>query len=76
MATASDIIDRLGGLTIVSRKLRLPLTTVQGWKDSNYVPEWRRAALLAMASDESLSLATDEFPSVDERKPRKAKQAA
>lgn len=76
MATASDIIDRLGGLTIVSRKLRLPLTTVQGWKDSNYVPEWRRGALLSMASDDGKSLATDEFPSVDERKPRTKKAAA
>jgi hypothetical protein len=53
----------------------LPLTTVQGWKDSNYVPEWRRGALLAMASDGGKSLATDEFPTVDERRPRKAKAA-
>jgi hypothetical protein len=75
MATAEDIIDRLGGLTQVSRTLRLPLTTVQGWKDSNYVPEWRRGALLAMASDGGKSLATDEFPTVDERRPRKAKAA-
>jgi hypothetical protein len=76
MATAESIIARLGGLTEISRELRLPLTTVQGWKDANYVPEWRRDALLKLARDKSESLATDEFPTAEERKARPRKAAA
>lgn len=63
-------------MTNVSRELRLPLTTVQGWKDANYVPEWRRDALLKLARDDGKALATDEFPTVEERKPRSRKVAA
>ena len=76
MATANDILDRLGGLTSVARELSertgrtVPLTTVQGWRDANYFPEWRRDALIALAAGKGVDLTISEFPTIDERRPR------
>jgi hypothetical protein len=82
MATAKDILDRLGGLTAVARGIGemtgrpCPLTTVQGWQDSNYFPDWRRGNLLALAERLGKDLAISEFPSVEERTTRKQRIAA
>ena len=76
MATAHDILERLGGLTSVARELSertgrtVPLTTVQGWRDANYFPEWRRDALIALAAVKDVDLAISEFPTLKDRKPR------
>ncbi len=70
MRTATDIIDLLGGPTKVAKAVGFPLTTVHSWKAANFIPEWRRAALLKMAGDQGVSLATTDFPPIEERKPR------
>jgi hypothetical protein len=75
MATAQDIIERLGGMAAVARKLKLPLTTVQGWQVANHFPDWRKEALIRLAMDEGKPLSTEEFPTVDERIPRKPRAA-
>lgn len=62
MASVSDIIERLGGRKAVSDTLSIPYTTIQGWEVADFVPEWRRPALLGLASRAGKSLATDEFP--------------
>lgn len=70
MASAESILDRFGGVAQVARELNCPLTTVQGWKEANYVPLWRRASLLALALDKKIPLAVDDFPTVSERRSR------
>jgi hypothetical protein len=81
MATAKDILERLGGLAEVARGLsemtgrHCPLTTVQGWQDANYFPDWRRDALIGLAGRKNVDLAVSEFPSIAERKTRQAKAA-
>jgi hypothetical protein len=42
MEKATDIIARLGGTTNAARLLELPITTVDGWRARNKIPEWRK----------------------------------
>jgi hypothetical protein len=71
MKTADHILTSLGGVAEVARKLGLPLTTVQGWKDANFVPEWRRPALIKLAKAKKKPLADDDFPTAEQRISRK-----
>jgi hypothetical protein len=67
MKTADDIIRALGGYTAVAREMGLFKTTVHGWKRANFIPEWRRAKLLEIASAKSVALSTADFPPVEAR---------
>jgi hypothetical protein len=60
--TASDIIQRLGGVMQVSRDLGLPFTTVSSWGRGNSIPTWRQPALLRLAVEKSIPLSTSDFP--------------
>jgi hypothetical protein len=65
--TATEIINRLGGFTAVSKELSVPPTTVYSWGQRNQIPVWRQPKLLELASASNVSLATTDFPSPDER---------
>lgn len=62
MATASEIIEALGGSASVSRETRFPLTTIESWKAANFIPEWRQSALLEIAERIGASFSADDFP--------------
>jgi len=62
MSTATDIIEALGGSTLVSRETGFPLTTIESWKAANFIPDWRREALLAFAEKQGKRLAAKDFP--------------
>lgn len=62
MQTASDIIKSLGGPAKLSRDSRTPLTTIIGWRDRNFIPEWRRPPLIALAKKVGQPLAESDFP--------------
>ena len=62
MATASEIIEALGGSASVSRETGFPLTTIESWKAANFIPEWRQSALLAIAERASARLGAGDFP--------------
>lgn len=72
MQTVSDIIAALGGSAAVSRKSGIPLTTIEGWKSANFIPEWRQPALLNVAKSEKVALTVDDLPP----KPARRKAAA
>lgn len=48
--TAADIIDALGGPTVVSAALNLPTTTVGNWKGRNSIPARYHAAVLKLSN--------------------------
>jgi hypothetical protein len=48
--TASDILDALGGPTVVSAALNLPATTVQNWKGRNRIPARYHASVLKLSN--------------------------
>lgn len=46
----------------VARDLGLPFTTVSSWGRSNRIPDWRQAALMRLALEKDIPLATTDFP--------------
>ena len=75
MLTAADIIKQLGGAAAIASALDLPLTTVASWSAVNFIPDWRRDALLRLALDKNVALSTADFPTKNERVGRQAKAA-
>ena len=67
MATANEILTRLGGPAKVARETEIPLTTIIGWRDANFIPEWRRPALFACAMKRDAALSSADFPTPDQR---------
>lgn len=72
MKTAADIIDALGGSAAISRETGFPLTTIESWKAANFIPEWRKAPLLALAKKMKVALSGDDFPPRPARRERAA----
>jgi hypothetical protein len=62
MHTVSDILESLGGYAVVAEKAGIPATTVHSWQRKNFVPEWRRPALLAIAKRKRVALSEADFP--------------
>lgn len=62
MRTVPDIIDELGGATAISNGTGLPITTVHSWKRAQFVPDWRRPALIAFARKVGKPLSASDFP--------------
>lgn len=67
MHTAAFIIDELGGTSKVAADIGLPLTTVHSWGRANFIPEWRRPALIKLAKKRRKPLALDDFPPTSAR---------
>ena len=76
MQTVIDIIAALGGSTTISREERIPLTTIEGWKAANYVPEWRQDTLVKRATKRRIAITKADFPPVTARIPRKDRMPA
>ncbi len=67
MATADHIISELGGSAEIARRTGFPLTTIESWKAANFIPEWRRNAVLAVAKQKQKRLTLVDFPTPAER---------
>jgi len=72
MQTVAQIFEKLGGHAAVAEKTGIPLTTVHSWKRANFIPEWRRPAVLAVAKKVKAEISSSDFPS----RPAKQGQAA
>jgi hypothetical protein len=57
------VIDAFGGIRPMAHKLDVPVSTVQGWKQRNVIPENRVADILAAAAAHNVDLATITAPS-------------
>ncbi len=62
MRTAAQIIDALGGSAEIARDTGFPITTIESWKKSGFIPEWRREPLLGLALRKSVALGATDFP--------------
>ena len=65
--TASEIIERLGGVSAVAQQSGVPLTTVSSWGRSNQIPTWRQPKLLELAHAANVPLSTTDFPPIKPR---------
>jgi hypothetical protein len=45
----SEIIDALGGPSVVARALGQPVTTVANWAGRNRIPGWHHAAIVRIS---------------------------
>jgi hypothetical protein len=57
LANASDIIERFGGIRPMAGKMAVPVTTVQGWKKRNVIPENRREDVIRAAKLHNIEIA-------------------
>lgn len=53
---AVEIIQRFGGIRPMATKMDVPVTTVQGWKKRNAIPENRRDDVLSAARSNDIDL--------------------
>ncbi len=60
---ASEVIDRFGGIRPMSAKLGVPVTTVQGWKERDAIPDRRWAEIAAAANRHDINLGVAPAPS-------------
>jgi len=51
-----DVIDRFSGIRPMARKMGIPVTTVQGWKKRNLIPEDRVQDIIDTAEKHKISL--------------------
>ncbi|CAB4211103.1 hypothetical protein UFOVP1425_85, partial [uncultured Caudovirales phage] len=50
MNNVEKVIEAFGGVTLASKAMGIPLTTVHSWKYSPHgIPSWRRATVIAAA---------------------------
>lgn len=70
MRTSDDIIRYLGNTTAVAKALGVSISTVQSWKEANFIPAWRQPELVRLAFDQEKDLSTADFPPKAARKSR------
>ncbi|NCC22831.1 MAG: uroporphyrinogen III synthase HEM4 [Alphaproteobacteria bacterium] len=56
LENAEEIIERFGGIRPMANKMRVPVTTVQGWKKRNVIPGNRRDEIIQAAADNGIDL--------------------
>ncbi|HCP01182.1 MAG TPA: hypothetical protein DIT35_06795, partial [Rhodospirillaceae bacterium] len=59
---AERIIDAFGGIRPMATKLKIPVSTVQGWKQRNRIPAGRMATVRVTAA--AAGIVIDEIPEV------------
>ncbi len=63
LSDTAAVIDAFGGIRPMAHKLDVPVSTVQGWKQRNVIPDNRVADILAAAATHSVDLANIATPS-------------
>lgn len=56
MTNAGTVIERFGGIRPMASKMKVPVTTVQGWKKRNVIPGNRRADVMDAARQYNIDL--------------------
>ncbi|BBK30283.1 hypothetical protein EDC65_2271 [Stella humosa] len=61
MAAVQTIIDRFGGVRKMARALDLGASTIQGWKQTGFVPSPRIPQIIAAGRAQGIDLAPADF---------------
>lgn len=57
----SKLIDKFGGVNPMARKIGIPPTTIQSWKNKNSIPKWRFNSILLAAQKYEIDLSEFSF---------------
>ncbi len=71
MMTADEIVDLCGGTSALATALELTPSTVSSWREVNFIPRWWRKAVIGAARNEGKALEIANFPTPEQRVPRK-----
>lgn len=66
VSPAHYVIGKLGGLTKTANALNMPVTTVQGWKNRERIPQDHWQTLIAVAKGDGITLTLADFLSQHE----------
>lgn len=66
IANASKIIERFGGIRPMAKKLRVPVTTVQGWKNRDAIPYSRKTDLIEAADIYRIDLSDFDWAAIND----------
>lgn len=72
--TAEEIIEKFGGIRPMATKTGIPVTTIQGWKKRNNIPDGRMDEIKKAANENSIDLdsaASPATPKAVAKKPAK-----
>ena len=61
MSTAANIIDKFGGIRPMARAIGRTHSTVQGWKESGFIPARHQEAVMAAAKAAGVDLGPADF---------------
>ena len=61
VSPAHYVIGKLGGLTKTANALSIPVTTVQGWKVRERIPQDHWQTLIAVAKADGITLGLADF---------------
>ena len=61
VSPAHYVIGKLGGLTKTANALSIPVTTVQGWKVRERIPQGHWQTLIAVAKADGITLSLADF---------------
>lgn len=61
MTPAERIIEKFGGIHPMARKLSIPPSTVQGWKERGIIPAKRQPVVLNAAQESGINLTPADF---------------
>lgn len=56
ITNGEKVIERFGGIRPMSKKIDVPVTTIQGWKKRDTIPGGRRAVILKAAAQSGIDL--------------------
>jgi len=64
----SEIIERFGGIRPMASKLGVAVTTVQGWKERDHIPDGRMAQIVKAAAEHDIDIGMTAAPPDDARR--------
>lgn len=61
MSQAERIIEKFGGIRPMAEAMKVPPSTVQGWKEAGFIPSRRQQAVLSTARARGIELSPADF---------------
>lgn len=61
----TDLIADFGGLTQMSKKINVPISTIQSWGRQNKIPTWRISVIIEACKKQGIDISDCEKNNID-----------